>query len=405
VVKLKTVAALSVLLVLALGAAVMAVAAERQYDPGVSDTEIVIGQTMPLSGPLSGYATFAKAETAYFSAINDVGGVSRRKLRLISLDDGYNPAKTVEQTRKLVEQEHVFLLFSSFGTVTTAAIHKYANDNKVPLLFPISGAGKWADPERYPRTMGWMLPYRTEARIYARHLLQNRPAAKIAVLYQDDDYGKEYLRGLEEELGGAAEKMIAAEVSYQPSDPTVDSQIVTLQASGADTFMIFATAKSAAQAIRKAYDIGWRPQRFLTYTSASVATVLKPAGFDKSAGIISAGFAKDPTDPQWRNDEAVRDWRVWMEKYYPDGDVADIANVYGYSLAQTLVQILRQCDGALTRENVMRQAANLQGVELPMLLPGIRLDTSPSDFYPIEQAQMMRFDGAEWVRFGGILRQ
>jgi branched-chain amino acid transport system substrate-binding protein len=235
--------------------------------------------------------------------------------------------------------------------------------------------------------------------------LQNQPAAKIAVLYQDDDYGKEYLRGLEEELGGAAEKMIAAEVSYQPSDPTVDSQIVTLQASGADTFMIFATAKSAAQAIRKAYDIGWRPQRFLTYTSASVATVLKPAGFDKSAGIISAGFAKDPTDPQWRNDEAVRDWRVWMEKYYPDGDVADIANVYGYSLAQTLVQILRQCDGALTRENVMRQAANLQGVELPMLLPGIRLDTSPSDFYPIEQAQMMRFDGAEWVRFGGILRQ
>jgi branched-chain amino acid transport system substrate-binding protein len=383
----------------------MAAAADRQYDPGVSDTEIVIGQTMPLSGPLSGYATFAKAEAAYFSAINDAGGVSSRKLRLISLDDGYNPAKTVEQTRKLVEQEHVFLLFSSFGTVTTAAIHKYANDNKVPLLFPISGAGKWADPERYPRTMGWMLPYRTEARIYARHLLQNRPAAKIAVLYQDDDYGKEYLRGLEEELGGAAEKMIAAEVSYQPSDPTVDSQIVTLQASGADTFMIFATAKSAAQAIRKAYDIGWRPQRFLTYTSASVATVLKPAGFDKSAGIISAGFAKDPTDPQWRSDEAVRDWRAWMEKYYSDGDATDIANVYGYSLAQTLVQILRQCDGELTRENVMRQAANLKGVELPMLLPGIRLDTSPGDFHPIEQAQLMRFDGAEWVRFGSILPQ
>jgi branched-chain amino acid transport system substrate-binding protein len=397
----KRIMAIGVGLFLALGGNPVA-AAERHYDPGVSDTEIRIGQTLPLSGPLSSFASFAKAEAAYFAKINAEGGVNGRKIKLISLDDGYSPPKTVEQTRKLVEEDQVFLLFSSLGTVTNAAILRYVNDHKIPQLFIISGAEMWADPRPHPWSMGWPLTYRAEAKIYAQYLLRHQPAAKIALLYQQDDFGKEYLEGLEEGLGDRAGKMIVARASYLPTDPTVDSQIVTLQGSGADTLMLFAVGKSAAQALRKVDELGWSPNRFLSYTSATVA-LLKSVGFDRSSGIISAGFAKDPSDPQWRDDPAMRAWRAWMRDYDPGGDTTDIVNVYGYSLAQTLVQVLRQCGDRLTRDNVMRQAANLRDVALPMLRPGIKLNTSATNFIPIREAQLMRFDGTQWAQFDGLL--
>ena len=377
-------------------------AAEKRYGPGVTDTEIKLGQTMPYSGPASAYAAIGKAEVAYFEMINERGGVNGRKIRLLSLDDGYAPPKTVEQTRRLVEQEQVLAIFSPLGTPTNSATQKYLNAQKVPQLFLHSSANKWNQPAAFPWSMSWPPESHTETFIYGRYLLATRPAAKIAVLYQNDDYGKDQLKTLREALGAKAEQMIAATASYEVTDPTVDSQIVSLQSSGADTLFDFATTKFAAQAIRKTYDIGWKPLQFVPYPAASVGAVLTPAGLDKSVGLITAGFVKDPTDPRWRNDPAFQEWVAWMKKYYPDGDLTDQLNVWGYLTAQAMVHVLTQCGDDLTRENVMRQAVSLKNVEFPLHLPGIKLNTSPTDFRLIRQMQLMRFDGKKWVLFGEL---
>jgi branched-chain amino acid transport system substrate-binding protein len=376
---------------------------ETRYGPGVTDAEIKIGQTMPYSGPASAYGAIGKAEAAYFAMLNERGGINGRKIKFLTLDDGYSPPKTVEQVRKLVEQEEVLLLFQTMGTATNNAIHKYVNDKKVPHLFLATGASLWADPKHFPWTMGWQPDLQTEGAIFAKDALLEKPRARIAVLYQNDDYGKDYLRGFREGLAAAADKLIVATASYETTDANVDSQIVTLQAADADVFFNISSPKFAAQAIRKAYNIGWRPRQYLTSGSSSVAAVLQPAGLEKSIGIISAGYIKDPTDIQWQSEKSYKDWLAWMKKYNSDADVADRFNVYGYSAAQTLEIVLRQCGDDLTRENVMRQAANLEDVQLPMMLPGILLNTSPTNFRPIRQMELQRFDGERWVLFGGIV--
>jgi branched-chain amino acid transport system substrate-binding protein len=377
-------------------------AAERKYGPGVTDTEIKLGQTMPYSGPASAYSAIGKAEVAYFEMINDRGGVNGRKIRLVSLDDGYAPPKTVEQTRRLVEQEQVLAIFSPLGTPTNSATQKYLNTQKIPQLFLHSSANKWNQPAAFPWSMSWPPESHTETFIYGRYVLANKPTAKIAVLYQNDDYGKDQLKTLREVLGTKADQMIIATASYEVTDPTIDSQIVSLQGSGADTLFDFATTKFAAQAIRKTYDIGWKPLQFVPYPAASVGAVLTPAGLEKSIGLITAGFVKDPADPRWQNDPAFKEWVAWMKKYYPDGDLTDQLNVWGYLTAQVMVQVLTQCGDDLTRENLMRQAASLKNVEFPLHLPGIKLNTSPTDFRVIRQLQLMRFDGKKWVLFGEL---
>ena len=376
--------------------------AQKKYDPGASDTEIKIGNTMPYSGPASAYGTIGKTEAAYFKKVNDEGGINGRKINFITLDDGYSPPKAVEMARRLVEQDEVLFLFGTLGTPSNTAIHKYMNAKKVPQLFVATGAAKWNDPKNFPWTMGWQPNYHTEAMIYAKHILQTKPNAKIAVLYQNDDFGKDYLSGLKEGLGDKA-KMIVAEATYEVSDPTVDSQIVQLQGSGADVFVNIATPKFAAQAIRKAYDTGWKPTQYLTNVSVSVATVLTPAGLDKSVGIISSNYGKDPTDPQWANDPGMNEWRAFMKKYYPEGSLQDTSNVYGYGVARTVVQALKQAGDNLTRENVMKQAASLQKFEPGTLLPGISINTSPTDYAPIQAVQLAKFDGKTWVLFGDVI--
>ena len=378
-------------------------AAQKKYGPGVTDKEIKIGQTMPYSGPASSYGTIGKAEAAYFAMINAEGGVNGRKINLISLDDAYSPPKTVEQTRRLVEEENVLLDFSPLGTPPNTAIHKYLNARKVPQLFVATGATKWGDPQHFHWTMGWQPTYQTEGHIYAKYILEKLPNAKIAILYQNDDYGKDYVKGFKDGLGDKAAKMIVAEASYETTDPTIDSQIVSLQASGADVFFNVTIPKFAAQAIRKAHDIGWKPTHFLNSVSNSVGAVLKPAGLDASTGIISVEYEKDPTDPNWQNDAAYKAWLAWMDKYYPDGDKKDTFNVFGYNEAATMVQVLKQCGNDLTRENVMKQAANLKGFEAPMLLPGIKVNTSSTDYYPIQQEQLAKFNGKTWELFGNVL--
>lgn len=391
------------LFTLLMGLVAADVPAQKQYGPGVTDTEIRIGQTMPYSGPLSAYGTIGKAQQAYFDMINAQGGINGRKIRMLSLDDAFNPAKTVEQTRKLVEEEQVFLLFSSLGTAPNSAIHKYVNARKVPHLFVATGATKWGDPKHFPWTMSWQIPYQAEARLFAQYVLQTRPTARIAVLYQNDDFGKDYLKGLKDGLGGRAASMIVAEATMEASDPTVDSQIVALKGSGADTFLSFAPPRAQAQAIRKAYDIGWKPLYVIPKISSSVGAVLKHAGLEKAVGLISMNSTKDPSEPQWRDDPGMKEWLAWMKKYYPQGDVTDDNNIYGYLYAQTLVHVLTRCGDNLTRENAMRQAADIRGLALSMMLPGITLNTSLTDYFPVEQGQMMRFDGKEWVRFGQTL--
>jgi branched-chain amino acid transport system substrate-binding protein len=379
--------------------------AEKRYGPGVTDSEIKIGQTMPYSGPLSAFGTMGRAEAAYFDMINATGGVNGRRIRLISLDDGYSPPRTVEQTRKLVESEQVLLLFSSFGTPPNTAALKYLNAKHVPQLFMAATGLKWGDARSYPWTMAFLPSQKTGAEGYVQYLLKDRPKAKIAVLYQNDDFGKDYVKALRHHLGAQAQSMIVAEASYESTDPTVDSQIATLKGSGADTLFSFASPKFAAQSIRRIHDIGWKPLHFIVYTSISVRAVLQPAGLDKSVGVISSTFVKDPTDPHWKSDAATLEWRTWMQKYYPSGDTTEIYNVYGYTNAQLLVHVLRLCGDDLTRENVMRQAGNLRDLELPLLLPGIRINTSATDYDPIQQLQLMRFDGNEWVRFGEVIGQ
>jgi branched-chain amino acid transport system substrate-binding protein len=371
--------------------------------PGVTDKEIKIGQTMPYSGPASSYGAIGKAELAYFKKVNDEGGISGRMVNLLSLDDGYSPPKTVEQIRRLVEQDGVAFIFQSLGTPSNSAIQKYLNDRKVPQLFVATGATKWNDPKRFPWTMGWQPNYQTEAHIYAKYLLADKPDAKIGILYQNDDYGKDYVIGLKDGLGDKAKTMIVKEESYETSDPTIDSQIVSLQASGADTFLNATTPKFAAQAIRKSYDIGWKPLHFLNNVSISVSSVLTPAGLEKSAGVITADYRKDPTDPRWKDDAGYKQWLEFMKKYMPDADLADNDHPYGMMAAMTLVQVLKQCWSDLSRENIMKEAANLHDLEMPMLLPGIKINTSADSFAPIKQMQLQRFNGKSWELFGDVL--
>jgi branched-chain amino acid transport system substrate-binding protein len=365
--------------------------------------EIKLGQTMPYSGPASAYGTIGKVQQAYFKKINDEGGINGRKINLISLDDGYSPPKTVEQTRKLVEQEEVLALFQTLGTASNSAIHKYVNAKKVPHLFVATGATKWNDAKDYPWTFGFNLSYQTEGQIYAKYLLKNKPNAKIAILYQNDDYGKDVLKGVKDILKGPNAKMIVAEATYEVTDPTVDSQILTLKASGADTFINITTPKFAAQSVRKVFDAGWKPLHLLNNVGASVGSVLTPAGLDKSVDIVTVQYYKDATDPQWKDDPAMLEWRGFMAKYYREGNVEDASNIYGYIVAQTMVQVLKQCGNDLSRANIKKQAESLKNFRPPLLLPGITLNTSPSDHAPVDQAQLSKFNGKQWVLFGEVL--
>ena len=377
--------------------------AQKKYGPGVTETEIKIGNTNPYSGPASAYGTIARSEAAYFKFINDQGGINGRNINFISLDDAYSPPKTVEQVRRLVEQEEVLFIFQSLGTPSNTAIHKYMNARKVPQLFVATGATKWGDPQNFPWTIGWQPNYQTEGHLYAKYLLQNKPDARIAVLYQNDDYGKDYVKGLRDGLGDKAAKMVVAEASYEVTDPTIDSQIVTLKASGADTFYNVTTPKFAAQAIRRVYDMGWKPLHVLNNVSYSVGSVLTPAGLEKSVGLITAAYTKDPVDPQWKNDPGFKEYAAWFKKYYPEGEINDSFNVAGYLIAQGVVHVLKACGDDLSRENVMRQMTIIKDLQLPMMLPGIKWNTSPDDYFLIESAQLARFDGKEWARFGKII--
>src|SRR2546426_4231414 len=377
--------------------------AQKKYDQGASDTEIRIGNTNPYSGPASAYGTIGKSIAAYFRMVNDQGGINGRKVNFISYDDGYSPPKTVEMVRKLVEQDNVLFVFQTLGTPSNTAIHKYMNMKKVPQLFVATGATKWNDPKNFPWTMGWQPNYQTEGQVYARHILQTKPNAKIGILYQNDDYGKDYVKGLKDGLGAKAKGMIVAEVSYEVSEPTVDSQIVQLQSSGADVFFNVATPKFAAQAIRKAYDIGWKPVHYLNNVSTSVGSVLTPAGLDKSAGVISTAYYKDPTDALWANDPAMKQWQAFMKKYYPDGSLINAFSVYGYTAGAALHEVLRMCGDNLTRDNVMRQAASMKGWRVDTLLPGITITTNQDDFAPIQSVQLQRFNGKQWELFGEVM--
>jgi branched-chain amino acid transport system substrate-binding protein len=384
-------------------AGLLVVAAAAAADtPGVTASEIKIGHTNPYSGPASAYGTIGKVEAAYFRMLNEQGGINGRKINFISYDDSYSPPKTVEMVRKLVEQDQVAFVFNTLGTPTNTAIQKYLNQQKVPQLFVATGATKWGDPQHFPWTMGWQPNYQVEGHIYAHYLLKNIPNAKVGILYQNDDYGKDYVKGFKDALGDNAKKLIVMEQSYEVTDPTVDSQIVNLKNSGANVFFNVTIPKFAAQAIKKAHDIGWQPVHFLNNVASSVGATLKPAGLEASRGLISTLYFKDPTDPQWKNDKDFKDWVAFMKKYYPEGALDDAANVYGYIVAQGLVQVLKQCGNDVSRENIMKQAANLKDLSLPMLLPGIKVNTSPTDFYPIEQEQLVKFDGERWVLFGEV---
>jgi ABC-type branched-subunit amino acid transport system substrate-binding protein len=377
--------------------------AAGQYGPGASDGEIKVGNTMPYSGPASAYGIIGKTEAAYFAMISEQGGIGGRKIDFISRDDGYSPPKTVELVRKMVEEDQVLFLFSTLGTPTNTAIHAYLNDNKVPQLFVATGADQWNDPKHFPWTMGLIPSYGTEAHIYAHYILKNLPNAKIAVLYQNDDFGKDYLNGLRAGLGDKAARMIIATQSYETTDPTVDSQIAALQASGADVLLTAAIPKFAAQVIRKVYDIGWKPTHFLSSVSNSVGTVMKSAGYEKGAGIVSAAFAKDPTDPQWQDTPEYKEWLAFMQKHNASANLGDVQGAIGYSYAQTLVAVLKACGDNLTRENIRKQAASLHDLRLPMMLPGVTLSTSATDFAPIKQMQLERFDGTTWKLFGEVI--
>jgi len=370
--------------------------------PGVTATEIKIGNTNPYSGPASAYGTIGKAIGAYFKKVNDEGGVNGRKINYITHDDAYSPPKTVEMVRRLVEQDQVALVFQTLGTPTNSAIHRYVNQQKVPHLFVATGATKWDDPKNFPWTMGWQPNYQTEGRIYANYVLKNVPDAKVGILYQNDDYGKDYVKGFKDGLGEGAKKLVVLEQTYEVTDPTVDSQIANLKNSGANVFFNVTIPKFAVQAIKKAHDIGWKPLHLLNNVSSSLGTTLKPAGLEASKGLVTALYMKEITDPQWKNDKGFQDWVAWMKKYYPEGALDDQANAYAYSVAQTLVHVLKQCGNDLSRENIMKQAANIKNLELPMLLPGITINTSSTDFAPIQQEQLAKFDGERWMLFGEL---
>jgi branched-chain amino acid transport system substrate-binding protein len=376
--------------------------AQKKYDTGATDTEIKIGNIMPYSGPASAYGVIGKTEDAYFKMINTEGGINGRKIDFLSYDDGYSPPKAVEQARKLVESDEVLLVFNPLGTPSNSAIQKYLNAKKVPQLFVATGATKWNDPKDFPWTMGWQPSYQSEAHIYAKYLIKEKPDGKIAVLFQNDDFGKDYLKGLKDGLGAKA-SMITAEESYETTEPSIDGHIVKLKATGADVFISITTPKFAAQAIKKLAEIDWHPLHMVSNVSASVGGVIKPAGFENAQGILSAAYAKDGADPQWDNDPGMKKFLDFLAKYYPDGNRLDGSVVYGYGAAQTMVKVLQMCGDDLTRANVMKQAASLKDFEPDTLLPGIKINTGPADFAPIKQLQMMRFKGEKWDLFGSII--
>jgi branched-chain amino acid transport system substrate-binding protein len=377
--------------------------AQKRYDPGASDTDVRIGQTIPYSGPASAFGVFGKVQVAYFKMLNDKGGINGRKIELVSRDDGYSPPKTVEMTRRLVESDKVLFTFGSAGTANNLAIRDYMNSRKVPQLFIGSGATMWGDPKNYPWTMGWAPSYSTEARIYAKYLLANMPNAKIAVLYQNDDFGKDLLNGLKAGLGEQAGRMIVKEASYEVTDPSVDSQIVALQASGADVFLNAATPKFAAMAIRKSADIGWKAQQFVAFISSSIGSVLTPAGLDKATGVMSIQFLKDYSDPKWANDAGMQEYLAFLKKYVPEADPKDFLAAYGYAMVQTTAYVLQQCGADLTHENVMRQAASIRDFSSSLMLPGIKVHTAPDNYFPIRQAQLSKFDGKTWQLIGSVI--
>jgi len=376
--------------------------AQKKYDTGATDTEIKIGNIMPYSGPASAYGVIGKTEAAYFKKINDAGGINGRKINFISYDDGYSPPKTVEQARKLVESDEVLFVFNSLGTPPNSAIHKYMNSKKVPQLFVATGATKWNDPKDFPWTMGWQPNYQSETQIYAKYILKEKPGTKIAVLYQNDDYGKDYLKGLKDGLGDKA-SMITAEESFETTEPTVDNHIVKLKSTGADIFVNISTPKFAAQAIKKMSEIGWKPVHFLNNVSASVGSVIKPAGYENSQDIISAAYLKDASDPQWNSDPGMKEFYAFLEKDFPEGNKLDGSVVVGYGVSQTLVKVLQACGDNLTRENIMKQAASLKDFRTEVLLPGIKINTGPNDFAPISQLQLMKFKGEKWELFGDVI--
>jgi len=377
--------------------------AQKKYDTGATDTEIKIGNIMPYSGPASAYGVIGKTEEAYFKKINAEGGINGRKINFISYDDGYSPPKTVEQARKLVESDEVLVVFNPLGTPPNTAIQKYMNSKKVPQLFVATGATKWNDPKEFPWTMGWQPNYQSETQIYAKFILKNHPNAKIAVLFQNDDYGKDYLKGLKDGLGAKAASMIVIEESYEVSEPTIDSHIVKLKSTNADVFVNITTPKFAAQSIKKTAEIGWKPLHFLNNVSGSIGSVIKPAGMENAQDIISSAYLKDPTDAQWKNDAGMKAWNEFLDKYYPEANRADASVMYAYTVAQGLVHVLKACGDNLTRENVMKQAASIKDLELGGLLPGIKVNTSATDFAPLSQLQLMKFKGDTWDRFGEIL--
>jgi len=377
--------------------------AQKKYDPGITDTEIKIGNIMPYSGPASAYGVIGRTEAAYFRKINAEGGINGRKINFISYDDAYSPPKAVEQARKLVESDEVFLIFDPLGTPSNSAIQKYMNAKKVPQLFVSSGATKWNDPQNFPWTIGWQPNYQSEARIYARYILTERPNARIGVLYQNDDYGKDYLKGLKDGLGNKAASMIVAEDAYEVAETTIDTHVVKMKSLHADVFVDIATPKFAAQAIRKTGEIGWKPLHILNSVATSIGAVIKPAGFENAQGIVSVAYLMDPLDPTWRDDPGMKAFDEFLANYFPEGNRADSLLVTGYNMAQTLVQVLKQCGDNLTRENVMKEAANLKGFRTTNLLPGITINTSPIDFAPIKQVQLRRFKGETWELFGPML--
>jgi branched-chain amino acid transport system substrate-binding protein len=377
--------------------------AQKKYDTGATDTEIKLGNIMPYSGPASAYGVIGKIEDAYFKMINEQGGINGRKINFISYDDSYSPPKAVEQARKLVESDEVLFLFGPLGTPSNSAIQKYANSKKVPQLFVATGATKFGDPKDFPWTMGWQPAYQSEGRIYAKYLLKEKPDAKIAIMYQNDDFGKDLLKGLKDGLGAKASSMIVAEESYEVSEPTIDSHIVKLKSSGADVYFSMTTPKFSAQSIKKVAEIGWKPMYFQSNVGASVGSVLQPAGFENAQGILSAAYAKDGADAQWDNDEGMKKFYAFLAKYAPEANKADGSVVFGYGQAQTVVQVLKQAGDNLTRENIMKQAASLKDFAPDTLLPGVKINTSATDFYPIEQLQMMQFKGQKWDLFGPVI--
>jgi ABC-type branched-subunit amino acid transport system substrate-binding protein len=377
--------------------------AQKKYDPGATDTEIKIGQTVPFSGPASAYATIGKAQAAYFKMVNDQGGVNGRKINLIQYDDAYSPPKAVEQVRKLVESDEVLLTFQIIGTPSNAAVQKYLNAKKVPQLFAATGASKFTDPKNFPWTLGFNPSYFVEGRVYGQYILKNYPSAKIAVLYQNDDLGRDYLSGLKSGLGDKAATMVVAEASYEVTDPTVDSQILKLKSSGADLLFSASTPKPAAQTIKKIAELGWKPVHILDINATSVGAVMQPAGLDASKGVISVNYGKDPLDPTWKDDPGMKSYFDFMAKYYPEGDKNSSFNAYGYSTAQLMVHVLKQCGDDLTRQNVLKQATNLKNVQLDLALPGIVGSTTPDDYRVNKQFQMMKFNGERWELFGPIL--